>query len=205
MKTSLATLVLSVTIFGSAGVASASPDRWETLRAINWVENPHNHHRQGRHGELGPYQFRPATWSMHTARPFSQAVNRGAADEVAVKHYEWIKHSLERGKVEPTPFNIAMAWNCGVTAVVSGRAPQASYRYAVRVTNLVDVLRERSDQAVVEQLPQAASEAERVRSQNVDVPTFRFDESEDQSVMSAAVERFRVFAGDKISFVVVAN
>ncbi len=126
----------------------AADDRWETLRAINWVENPTNHTRTGRFGELGPYQFRPTTWRMHTKRPFSQAVQREAADEVAVKHYEWIKRNLERAGVDASSFNIAMAWNSGVNNVLKGRVPTVSYDYATRVTNLVQTFKHRAETAV---------------------------------------------------------
>ena len=132
-------LVVGVLVFT---MGSAAADRWETLRAINWVENPTNQTHVGRYGELGPYQFRPATWRMHTAKPFSLAVQRAAADEVAVKHYEWIRRTFEQAGVEASAFNIAMAWNCGVETVLAGRAPSASYNYAERVSNLVDVFKQ---------------------------------------------------------------
>jgi hypothetical protein len=122
----------------------SADERWQTLRAINWVENPTNHTRTGRFGELGPYQFRPATWRMHTKRPFSQAIQREASDEVAVKHYEWIKRTLEKSGVDASPFNIAMAWNSGVTNVLKGRVPAIAYDYATRVSNLVETLKERA-------------------------------------------------------------
>jgi hypothetical protein len=121
---------------------AGADDRWETLRAINWVENPTNHTRVGKFGEMGPYQFRSGTWRMHTRRPFSQAIQREAADEVAVLHYEWIKDSLEKAGVDASPFNIAMAWNSGVNNVIRGRAPSVSYNYAQRVVNLVHTFKE---------------------------------------------------------------
>lgn len=124
-------------------IKAGATDRWETLRAINWVENPTNQTRIGRFGELGPYQFRQATWRMHTDKPFRMATERQAADEVAVKHYEWIRRSFEQAGVDPSVFNIAMAWNCGVGAVISGRAPTVSFNYAERVNNLVETFRQR--------------------------------------------------------------
>jgi hypothetical protein len=123
-------------------INARADDRWETLRAINWVENPTNHTRIGRFGELGPYQFRPTTWRMHTKRPFSQAAQREAADEVAVIHYEWIKQSLENAGVDANPFNIAMAWNSGVGNVLRGKVPSVAYNYAERVTNLVHTFKQ---------------------------------------------------------------
>jgi hypothetical protein len=127
-------------------IEARADDRWETLRAINWVENPTNHTRAGKFGEMGPYQFRSGTWRMHTRRPFSQATQREAADEVAVLHYEWIKSNLEKAGVDASPFNIAMAWNSGVNNVIKGRAPSVSYNYAQRVVNLVHTFKEQQPQ-----------------------------------------------------------
>lgn len=128
---------------GLLGTAAArASDRWETLQAIHWVENPNNETRVGAHGEMGPYQFRVATWRMHTSRPFSLAMQRKHADEVAVKHYEWIKAGLERAGIHAGPFNIALAWNCGLDAVVTGRVPAVSYGYAEQVQNLVEKLKQ---------------------------------------------------------------
>ena len=129
----------------------AADERWQTLRAINWVENPTNHTKTGRFGELGPYQFRPTTWRMHTKRPFAQAIHREASDEVAVKHYEWIKRTLEKSGVDASPFNIAMAWNSGVSNVLNGRVPTVAYDYATRVTNLVQTFKQRSPATAVAQ------------------------------------------------------
>ncbi len=147
MKRLLTRLLLLGLVLGFT-IKAAADERWETLRAINWVENPTNHTRAGRFGELGPYQFRPTTWRMHSKRPFSQAVQREAADEVAVKHYDWIKANLERAGVDASPFNIAMAWNSGVNNVLKGRVPTVSYDYATRVTNLVQTFKHRAETAV---------------------------------------------------------
>lgn len=143
MKRHLIKLLLFIGALGFT-IAAKGSDRWETLRAINWVENPTNQTQVGRFGELGPYQFRPATWRMHTQKPFRQAIQREVADEVAIKHYEWIKRTFEQAGVDPNVFNIAMAWNCGADAVISGRVPAVSYRYAERVANLVETLKERT-------------------------------------------------------------
>lgn len=66
------------------------------------------------------------------------ANDRAAADEVAIKHYEWLKKRLIDAGIDATSYNIAMAWNCGITAVVNGRIPVQSYHYAERVTNLAE-------------------------------------------------------------------
>jgi hypothetical protein len=147
MNRRLTQILLLVSVLAFT-IKAGADDRWETLRAINWVENPTNHTRMGRFGELGPYQFRPNTWRMHTKRPFNQATQREAADEVAIVHYEWIKKNLENAGVDASPFNIAMAWNSGVNNVLKGRVPNVTYNYAERVTNLVDSFKQRTPAAV---------------------------------------------------------
>jgi len=120
--------------------ASDVSDRWETLQAIHMVENPTNSTRVGRAGELGPYQFRPSTWRMHTKKPFHLAANREEADRVAVKHYEWIKRNLERGGVSADAYRIALAWNAGLDAALQDRAPTSSRHYAERVQAIAEDL-----------------------------------------------------------------
>lgn len=123
-----------------AGIASASiaaaADRDSILEAIRLIENPREVTTPGPRGELGRYQFRESTWRMHTSRPFAHANIRAAADAVAVLHYEWIKGQLAKAGIEPTPYRIALAWNAGVSAAMSGRAPARAARYAERVINL---------------------------------------------------------------------
>jgi hypothetical protein len=115
-------------------------ERWETLEAIHWIENPHDSPRPGPFGELGAYQFRESTWRTYTTVPFTQALDRRASDKVAVQHYEWLKHGLVRNGIDVTPYNIALAWNGGLAATVRGSVPAASHDYAERVTNIVQSL-----------------------------------------------------------------
>lgn len=171
-------------------------DRWETLRAINWVENPTNHTRMGRYGELGPYQFRPTTWRMHTKRPFSQAVQREAADEVAVKHYEWIKQELENAGVDASPFNIAMAWNSGVGNVLKGRVPGVAYNYAERVTNLVQSFKQRAAATAV------TSTTKTTRAP-VNVPTFSLEKPAISFAVLADAPKFEIVLPDPPEEIVV--
>lgn len=121
-------------LMASSGRASM---RVETLKAINSVENPRNTLRPGKYGELGPYQFRAGTWRMHTAKPFHRATDPKLSEEVAIRHYEWLRRGLIRNEVEPTPYNIALAWNAGLTAVVRRKASRSAHDYAQRVSNLV--------------------------------------------------------------------
>jgi hypothetical protein len=140
----LAAFVLLVTV--SAGRASV---RWATLEAIHQLENPHDLSRPGPRGELGAYQFRRSTWRMHTKLPFERALERAASDRVAVLHYEWLKRGLEQAHVEATPYNIALAWNGGLDAAISGKAPGVARDYAGRVVNLVGVFSAREQLADV--------------------------------------------------------
>ncbi|HLP02222.1 MAG TPA: hypothetical protein VK163_09360 [Opitutaceae bacterium] len=116
-------------------------EQWETLQAIHLIENPQNSPRPGAHGELGAYQFRQTTWRMHSRAPFRNALVRSHADQVAVAHYDWLVQQLQRNGLRPSAYNIALAWNAGIGAVVSGRAPRASHQYAQRVVNIADELR----------------------------------------------------------------
>jgi hypothetical protein len=121
----------------NAGHASI---RWATLEAIHQLENPHNSPRPGPFGELGPYQFRSSTWQMHTSTPFSRALDRQTSDEIAVRHYEWLKRGLEAAKVPATPYNIALAWNGGLSAAIAGSSPRVAHDYARRVANMAATL-----------------------------------------------------------------
>jgi hypothetical protein len=132
---------LLVVTLGLASATAFASQRWETLQAINWVENPHDSTKVGPHGELGPYQFRISTWRDYSSKPFACAVIRKDADEVAVMHYDWIKRGLERNGIAATPFNIALAWNAGLSSVVNRSVPAASYAYAEHVNNLVTKLK----------------------------------------------------------------
>ena len=127
----------AVILLFSAAVSTASASsRWATLEAIHKLENPQNSPKPGRHGELGAYQFRSMTWRMHTSIPFSRAINRETSDSVAVMHYEWLKKGLEAARKPATPYNIALAWNGGLSAAISGRSPRAARDYAQRAMNL---------------------------------------------------------------------
>lgn len=130
---------MAVLLVGLAGALHAA-EQWETLQAIHLIENPHNSTRPGAHGELGAYQFRQMTWRMHTQAPFRNALVREHADRVAVAHYDWLAQQLRRNGLQANTYNIALAWNAGIGAVVSGRAPSASHQYARRVVNIADDL-----------------------------------------------------------------
>lgn len=123
--------------------AATASERWETLQAIHCVENPDDRETPGTFGELGAYQFRPETWRRYSNRPFHQALDRRASDEAAVRYYDAIKASLVRRGVPPTTYNIAVAWNAGIGAVMNDCAPNSTRDYASRVNNLASELHSR--------------------------------------------------------------
>lgn len=122
----------------TAAVEAAEAERNLTLAAIHHLENPYNLTRPGPHGELGPYQFRESTWRTYTNEPFVRALDQSVAESVAICHYEWLKGRLESCRLPPTTYNIALAWNGGVTAAIKGRASRAARDYAQRAANLAE-------------------------------------------------------------------
>ncbi len=134
-------LVLTLT------VARAS-ERWAVLEAIHAIENPRNLTRPGPFGELGAYQFREVTWRMHTNLPFQLALERDKSDAIAVAHYEWLKHGLERAGLAATPYNIALAWNGGLDAAIRGVSPASTRNYARRAANLAGAFNQAPPQLV---------------------------------------------------------
>ncbi len=130
----LVPVFVAFTCLSPAGALAS--ERWATLEAIHQLENPGNTDLPGALGELGPYQFREGTWKMHTAAPFSRALDRRSSDAVAVKHYEWIKAELERRGIAATPYRIALAWNGGIRAVFVDHPPAVAVDYASRAANL---------------------------------------------------------------------
>lgn len=127
-------LVAAMLLCIAGGLRAAG--QWETLQAIHLIENPRNSARPGAHGELGAYQFRHSTWRMHTRQPFQKALVRSHADQVAVAHYDWLSTQLRRNGLPASSYNIALAWNAGIGAVISGRVPAVSRQYAQRVVNI---------------------------------------------------------------------
>jgi hypothetical protein len=133
------TLLRSVALaafFGLSSAAALASSRWATLEAIHQLENPTDSSRPGPYGELGAYQFRREVWVKYTRLPFSKALDRTTSDAVAVRHYEWLKVQLSQAGIQPTTYNIALAWNGGVSGVVRDTAPFRARDYAERAATL---------------------------------------------------------------------
>lgn len=131
-------ITLCVGVCAAAAEEPAEANRGTTLAAIHALENPHNLTRRGPRGELGPYQFREATWRAYTEEPFSRALDVALSEVVAGRHFDWIMRRLRHAGLPATTYNVALAWNCGLAAVVTGRATRAAHDYAQRAVNLVE-------------------------------------------------------------------
>ena len=113
------------------------------LRGIRIVETQDQlHPPRGKLGERGPYQFRYSTWRMHTTSSFDLAENREVANTVAKRHYAWIEAQLLANGIEASFYNVALAWNAGVNAVIRGHTPAVAHSYADRVLNIASTVTE---------------------------------------------------------------
>ncbi len=135
MKTILTLIIVgALCLTGRAGTHTV-------LHGIRIVETKdQTHPPRGKLGERGPYQFRRGTWRMHTSSHFDLAENREVANTVAQRHYAWIQAQLHANGCEPSPYNVALAWNAGVNAVIRGNAPAVAHDYANRVLNIASTL-----------------------------------------------------------------
>ncbi len=133
VKGTLLAVVLCLPLFAAT---TASADEQKTLRAIRLVESGDNPEAVGRCGEQGAYQFQQVTWRTHTDLPFSMAHDPATADRIAVLHLVWIQKRLTLAGIAATTYNVALAWNAGVGAVINGRFGASSIRYADRVVAL---------------------------------------------------------------------
>jgi hypothetical protein len=95
----------------------------------------------GRRGERSAWQISPEVWREYCEAPFTRASSDGRlAAMVAAAHLEWLRLSLE-GKGRPaTPYNLALAWNAGLGAVLTGKAPPGAHDYAARAVALYEAL-----------------------------------------------------------------
>jgi len=93
----------------------------------------------GRRGERSAWQISPEVWREYCEAPFTRAssVSRLAA-MVAAAHLEWLRLSLEQKGRPATPYNLALAWNAGLGAVLTGKAPPGAHDYAARAVALYE-------------------------------------------------------------------
>ena len=110
------------------------------LSAIAQVESTGDSRKVGRLGERGLYQFRSRVWSQYTKRSFWKAHDPKISTEIALQHCDWIRRQLVSAGFRGTSFEIALAWNAGLTSVAQGRIKAATYDYAYRVNNIYATL-----------------------------------------------------------------
>lgn len=145
--------ILTLIIVGALCVTGQASTN-AVLRGIRIVETQDQlHPPRGKLGERGPYQFRHSTWRMHTSSSFDLSENREVANTVAKRHYAWIETQLLANGIEASTYNIALAWNAGVNAVIRGNAPAVAHDYATRVLNIA------STSAIPDETPQPAWQA----------------------------------------------
>jgi hypothetical protein len=89
--------------------------------------------RVGKAGEIGPYQMLPSTRADRIRDLAARGIVAPTEQQIAQEHVDWLRRELRKAGTEPLPFNLALCWNAGLNATVTGRAPERSYRYACRV------------------------------------------------------------------------
>jgi hypothetical protein len=86
-------------------------------------------------GEIGRYQLSLAVWIQHRpAAHFALARDPVTARVVALEHLTWLSRHIRA--VEPTAYDLALAWNAGLTAAALGRLLPCHRNFAQRVANL---------------------------------------------------------------------
>jgi hypothetical protein len=176
--------ILTLIIFGAlclTGRASTNA----VLRGIRIVETQDQlHPPRGKLGERGPYQFRRSTWRMHTSSSFDLAENRDVANTVAKRHYAWLEAQLKANGIAPSSYNIALAWNAGVNAVIRGSAPAVANDYATRVLNIASTL---ADEQPEPALPPASVASDETPAQPNPAPALEVSSTPVPVVVPATV------------------
>ena len=95
----------------------------------------------GAKGERSAWQISPAVWRVYCASPFPRASSDAKLGlTVAVAHLHWLRLALERAGTPATPYNLALAWNAGLSAALSGKVPAGAHDYAARFVALYESL-----------------------------------------------------------------
>jgi hypothetical protein len=106
---------------------------------------------------------------MHTSSSFALAENREVSNTIAHRHYAWIEAKLRENGVEASPYNVAVAWNAGVNAVIRGNAPTVAHDYASRVMNIAATLRAEAPAAPAPE-PEVAATTTTSQEQSLSLP-----------------------------------
>ena len=135
-----ATIILCALCASVVQSPAAPLDAERLADQIRKVEDFRNH--DGTHGERGPYQITRGVWDMQMPGiPFALARQEGPARACALKHIAWLRTQLVAADLDDNAHTVALAYNAGLTAVLTGKAPMSSYDYALRVQRLYDLSR----------------------------------------------------------------
>ena len=127
-----------VAIVAQEVVSSSFPQMGRLLWAIRQVEEVPGRPVSER-GEVGAYQFTPATWARFTEWPLWCALDEQKARIVAETALRAYGSELSARGIPVTCYNLACCWVAGDNAVVlHGFLSQKVKSYATRVSNLVN-------------------------------------------------------------------
>jgi hypothetical protein len=117
--------------------SAATIDSDRLLACIAEVERVRGSRRRGPVGERGKYQFTRETWESVTAIPFEQAEDDAVSDQVARFYLNKLRYQMLERRIDPTPYLLALAWNCGLTgAILRSFQPIEAKNYAEGVCAL---------------------------------------------------------------------
>lgn len=118
-------------------------DEMRLLEAIAQVESGTRNlarpsKKIGAAGERSAWQMTRATWRRYTTEAFEKASSDATlAHLVAQIHLRYLRLELTG---RSGALNLAMAWNAGPRAVISGRIPNGTRDYADRVVSIYETL-----------------------------------------------------------------
>lgn len=91
--------------------------------------------RPGPFGETGRWQLTDDV--RHDRGAELRARGEAITDEaIAREQVRWLARQLVAHGIDPSPFNVALAWNAGLTRVLEAKAPERAYRFARKVERL---------------------------------------------------------------------
>jgi hypothetical protein len=123
MKTCLLfALLLAVLMCGQLQAV----DRVLFISRIAIKENSHG--KVGKAGELGDYQMMPCNVKKYGGYTIVEAL----------AHLDHIIKLFEKRGIDPSPFNLALAWNAGEYNVGRKPVPERAYKYARDVRKLYE-------------------------------------------------------------------
>lgn len=145
-------LLFALLLFGGYALHAANKhaviSRDLLVEAIRLVENTPRGF-VGRQGERSEWQFKPATWSQYSDKPFtwaseSRALCVAEQQRVAYAHVAWILARLPSLGRPTNSYQVGIVWCAGYGAAEEDRITHAQYDYADRVHNIYHELLKKS-------------------------------------------------------------